>query len=223
MAVIAKSLGRNRDLPQLEAVSFAGGTAAFEHTVVALTNLATGATSGTVGALPENAMTIRALTLVFEAAITGAATNNVTLNLNQYRAGAILVNTTISAVSATGLQTVTPAALTNIAVGMSLNIAAGGGTAETIVVSSVNVGAGTFSAVFAYTHSASTACTSTPLASITFASGTNAAKLTPIQLSTVQNTILGGDVVTIALVVNGSGLTYTAGVAYIDWIPVRPG
>lgn len=67
-----------------------------------------------------------------------------------------LVNTT-SATTITGggaSQAITPASMSNITVGMWLNIANGsGGAAENVQVTAVNQSAGTFTAVFANAHS----------------------------------------------------------------------
>ena len=67
------------------------------------------------------------------------------------------VNTTVALAISSGTQTVTPASMTGITVGMSLHIAANGGTAEDVVVTAVT--GTTFTAVFASSHNTSTAVT----------------------------------------------------------------
>lgn len=59
------------------------------------------------------------------------------------------VNTTLGTVIAAGTRTVTPASMTNIVVGLRLNI---GGTAETVTVTAIT--GTTFTAVFAQAHGA---------------------------------------------------------------------
>lgn len=67
------------------------------------------------------------------------------------------VNTTSSAISATGSQTVTPGSMAGIVVGMILHFTAGGGTAEDVVVTAVT--STTFTAVFTSTHTLGTPIT----------------------------------------------------------------
>lgn len=74
-----------------------------------------------------------------------------------YTVVATPISTTASAVSATGSQTVTPASMAGIVVGLSLHVAAGGGVAEDVVVAGVT--STTFTATFTSTHTAGTAVT----------------------------------------------------------------
>lgn len=224
MARFLKALGRNKDIPQLEhctgAAASAGTGSDFEHIIAVVPDLTVGATSGSVGDLPSNTMSIRNLTLTFEAAITGAATNNCTFNLRQYRGGSIVATTTATtAVTGAGSATITPASMAGIFVGQTLAISGGTGTAENVVVTAIT--STTFSAVFANTHSGTYNIAQAPLATTTFASGTNAAAYTPISFNIPRgsNTCKGGDVITIQRVSNGTGLASTAFVAAIDWVP----
>lgn len=224
MARFLKALGRNKDIPQLE--SYAGAAASagtgsdFEHIIAVVPDLSVGATSGSVGDLPNNTMSIRNITLTFEAAITGAATNNCTFNVRQYRGGSIVATTTATtAVTGAGSATITPASMAGIFVGQTLAISGGTGTAENVVVTAVT--STTFSAIFANTHSGTYNIAQAPIATITFGNGTNAAAYTPITLTAprTSNYCRGGDVITIQRVSNGSGLASTAFLASCDWVP----
>lgn len=224
---MAKALRANRDLPQLELINLnaqagAGAGSDYEHIIAFLPDLTVGAGSGLAGDVPQNSMSIRACYLCFEATLTGANTNNVTYNFWQKRAGAILVNTTISAVASTGVQAVTPASMANIFVGSRLAIAAGGGSAETVTV--ISVTGTTFTANFTSTHNAATACTSAPLATITYALGTNEAAYVPHQFNVPVNSnfLKGGDVITVARVTLGTGLATPAVTVGIDWTTSGP-
>lgn len=218
---LARALGRNRDVPQLEAYSgvavAAGSAADFEHVITTIPDLTSGAPSGAVGDIASNSMRIRFATLTFEAAITGAATNNCTFNFRQYRGGSLVATTTAStAVGAAGSVTITPASMAGIFVGQTLAISGGTGTAENVVVTAVT--STTFTAVFANTHSGTYNIVQAPLATITFASGTNAAAWTPIQFTALQNIVKAGDVITIQRASsNATGLATTAYLAQIDW------
>src|SRR5207245_2177865 len=70
------------------------------------------------------------------------------------------VNTTISAIAATGVQNATPVSMTNILPGSYLNIDTGG-SAEKVLVTAVTQS--TFTANFTLTHAGGVACTDTGL------------------------------------------------------------
>jgi len=112
--------------------------------------------------------------------------------------------------------------MSNVVPGMSLNIAAGGGTAETVVVQSVT--ATTFTATFGFSHSTGTAVTSTPLASITYSAATvisqanNAVLFNPVQ---INNILLPGDVVTVARTTTGTGIATPLTAWEFELIPAR--
>lgn len=226
MARMTKELGRNRDLPQLEILGFAAATAGtgtdFESMLVALPDLTVGAPSGTnlIGT-SNNTMYVRNISLTWGANVTGAATNNFTLNINQYRGGALLVNTTSSTTVVASTMAVTPASMANIFVGTQLIFSGGTGATETVTVLSVT--ATTFTATFANGHSGAYAITSAPLATVTYASGTNDTKWTPRTL-TVQkvNEVRKGDVITVARVSAGTGLASPVGMVVLDWVNAGP-
>lgn len=221
MARFVKALGRNRDIPQLEAYSGsaanAGTSSDFEHIVTALTDLTTNAPSGGVSDVPNNAMSIRYFLLTFEAAITGQNTDYCTFRFRQYRGGTLVASTTATtAVASAGLTTITPASMANIFVGQSLDISGGTGTAETVIVQSVT--STTFSAIFANTHSGTYNIVQSPLASVSFVNGTNAAAWTPLQYKAKANVVQRGDVITVQRVSSTStGLASPAYIASIDW------
>lgn len=224
MARFLRALGRNRDIPQLETYQGVAATAGtgsdFEHIIAVLTDLSTGAASGSVGDLPNNTMSIRNITLTFESAITGANTDTCTFYVRQYRSGSLLASTTAStAVTGAGSATITPASMAGIFVGQRLSISGGTGTAETVNVTAVT--STTFSAVFANAHSSTYNIVQAPLVTLAFVSGTNAAAYTPISFSITRgsNTVRGGDVITIQRVSAGAGLATTAYAASIDWVP----
>lgn len=216
-----KFIGRNRDFPMLEAYAgtaiSAGSASDFEHIIATVPDLTYLASSGTVGDIPLNVMSVRFCVLVFEATLTGANTNYCTFNFNQRRAGSLLVSTTAStAVAAAGSVVITPASMANIAGGVPLNISGGTGTAETIIP--YNITPTTFTANFANTHSSTYNIVSAPLASIAFVGGTNASAYVPIQFPRIANTVKAGDVITIARVSsNSTGLASPAYYAAVDW------
>jgi hypothetical protein len=221
MARFVKALGRNRDIPQLETYSGvavnAGTSSDFEHIITALPDLTAGAPSGGAGNVPSNAMSIRYCLLTFEAAITGAATDNCTFKFRQRRGGTLVATTTATtAVASAGLATITPASMANIFAGQSLDISGGTGTAETVIVQKTT--STTFDAVFANTHSGTYNIVQTPLASITFDNGVNAAAWTPLQFTAKRNIVQRGDVITVQRVSSTStGLASPAYEAAIDW------
>lgn len=227
MARMTKELGRNRDLPQLEILNFAaanaGSASDFESMIVALPDLTVGAPSGTnlIGT-SNNTMYIRNISVTWGANLTGAATNNFTINVNQYRAGAALVNTTSSTTITAGTRTVTPASMANIFVGTQLVFSAGTGATETVTVLAVT--ATTFDATFANGHSGAYTIVSAPLATITYASGTNDSKWVPRTLTSQKvNEVRKGDVLTFARVSsNATGLASPVGMVVIDWVNAGP-
>lgn len=293
-------LGRHRDIPLgpslLIPAASAGSASDYEHIVHIVTQLAQGASSDTVSDLPLNEVNVRNVLLCFEAGITGAATNNFTLDLWQKRAGALLVNTTppvsttaSTSVGSAGSATITPASMANIAVGTQLYISGGTGTAETVTVSAVtgttftatfanthsgtynitsvstitaaglqsytpasmaNIVVGTllvisggtgtaetvtvsavtttsFTATFANAHSVNFTIQSAPLASVTYASGTNETALVPHQLAIpilTANALQPGDIVTLARVSsNSTGLASPAFTVELDLVPAGIG
>jgi hypothetical protein len=229
---LSPSLGRNRDWPltvcqRLPAVA-AGSAADMEAAlwlVPDLTQLVP-ADAGGNGDTPINSVRLRLMAAVPEATITGAATNYFTWNIRQYRAGTLVnqVNTTLTAaITATGAQAIAVASLQNIMVGTVLNIAAGGGTAETVTVTAISTANSTFTATFGFTHTSGTAVTGTNLATIAFVNGVNAAAYTPLWLTATFatiNTIKGGDVLTVQRVSpNVTGLATPAASIWLEWVP----
>ena len=67
--------------------------------------------------------------------------------------GANVATTSATTITAGSNVTVTPASMTNILQGMRLNFSGGTGTAEDVIVKSVNAVAGTFTADFVNNHS----------------------------------------------------------------------
>jgi hypothetical protein len=225
MALIPRSDGIRRDIPLGPGIyvgaAAAGSSSDYEHVVGALVSLTSLAASGTAGDMPLNAMTVRAIIWTPEAALTGAATHNFTWQLLQKRAGALLVNTSTStAVASAGVATITPSSMTNIVVGASL-VVDSGASQETVVVTATT--ATTFTATFANTHSSTWNIVSAPLASVTYASGTNESALVPHQLKALTpNKILPGDILTFARVSSDStGLASPALKVDIDWVPLQ--
>jgi hypothetical protein len=219
---IDRVLGQYRDVtipPSILVPAATAGTGTdFEHVVFALTQLATA--SGAAGEMPNNRLNVRSALLTFEAAITGAATNNFTLNVWQKRSGALLVNTNSATTITAGQQTVTPASMANIVPGAQLVFSGGTGAAETVAVQSVT--STTFTAVFANGHSGGYTITSAPLATVTYASGTNEAALVPHQFNVAMlaaNALAPGDVITIQRVSAGTGLASPSFTATLDLQP----
>jgi hypothetical protein len=228
---ISKALRGNRDLPQLESTSVAGASAgtasdaAFEQVIAVIPDLTKSAPTGTAGMQANNAMQIRWFLLSWLAAITGAATNNCSVQLKQWRGGAVLTNTTSStAVGAAGSATITVGAggANNCYVGQYLDISGGTGTAETIVVTAFSAVGNTITANFANTHSGTYNVVSTPLASVTYANATNDAARVPRQIAAFPNTVKPGDVLTVVRVSAGTGLATPAGSASIEWVEAGP-
>lgn len=247
MAEINRAIGRHRDYPQIEAInlnsSSAGGSGTdYEHVVVNIPNLALFAGAGTVGDLPLNAQQVRNVSVIFEAALNGVATNNFTLNILQRRNGALLVNTTSATTITAGANVVvTPASMTNIVVGAYLYFSLGTGTAETVVVTAVT--STTFTATFANNHSSSYTITSAPLATVTYATTTSATTVvagsnvvTPASMASIyvgsQLQFSGGtgatEVVLVTAVtattftatfVNGHSGGYTIAIAELAFVP----
>ena len=219
---ISKALRPNRDLPQLEvlalAAAAAGTGADFEHAVVALPNLAQGAPSGTAGMVAENTMTIRWLGLLFEATLTGAATNNFTVNILQRRAGAPPVNTTSATTITAGTQTFTPASLAGFFVGAKVVFSGGTGATETVTIAAVNTSAGTATATFVNGHSGAYTIVSAPLATITYGSGVNESQWVPHWFAASPgNYVLPGDVITVQRVSAGTGLASPSFSVIVEW------
>jgi hypothetical protein len=222
MAHPIKYAARNRDLPELESYAGIAATAGtgsdFEHVIVALPDRTFNAGAGMIGDIGSNGMSVRYVTLVFEANITGANTNNCTFNLLQRRNGTVLVNTTSSTTITAGLNVVVaPASMTNIYVGQKLLFSGGTGTAETVTVLAVSSTTFTVTA-FANNHSGAYTITSTPIAAITFSSGVNATAWVSVPLAVNKNMLVGGDVLTIARVSAGTGLATPAFYVGIDWV-----
>lgn len=225
MAQLSKSDGLHRDVPlgatRFVANAAAGSGADYEHILVVLPDLTKMAGPGQKGILPLNAMEVRQIIWVTEAVLTGAATNNFAWQVLQKRAGALLVSTTTAtAVGAPGSVTVTPAAMTNIFAGTQLLVDVGAAQ-ETVVVTATT--STTFTATFANTHSGTWNVVSAPLASVTYASGTNEAALVPRQIAALApNVILPGDILTFKRVSsNATGLASPAATVQIDWAPAQ--
>lgn len=155
MAQLEKILGRHRDISltktALVPAVVAGTGADFEHAVFYVPTLPD--SSGEASTLAMTAQNLRSITAVFETNLTGAATNNFTLQFNIRRAGAIV---------------------------------------------------------------------GSPLASVTYGSGTNETAFVahefPIQLSS-SLVLLPGDVVTVQRVSAGTGLASPAFSVFCDPIP----
>ena len=167
-------------------------------------------------------MNVRLAFLIYEAAVTGANTNTFTINFNQRRNGALLVNTTSATTVPAGpsLTTVTPASMANIQLNSRLIFAGGTGATETVVVSAVT--ATTFTAAFANNHSGAYTITSAPLATVTYTSGVNEAAHVSHQFvvpMSPANAIMPGDTVTCARVTVGTGLATPAFTAGLDLVP----
>jgi hypothetical protein len=156
MALISKMLGKNRDMPFVTTVVIPGvaapNTNDYEIPILSVPNLAalTPVTAGSAGIGPMNAVAIRAIYLMTQSTITGAATNFFTFNVQVRRN--LGVNTSTSTTIASGSSVVTPASgslMNNIQVGTRLDIGAPG-TPETVAVTAVT--ATTFTATFAGAH-----------------------------------------------------------------------
>lgn len=215
MAVLSRILGSRQDLPQVVTLSSAAvsATTDYEHPVLVIPDLTVGVATGESGMLPGNDCYLRYLSLTPEAAITGAATNNCILGFRQYRAGTLLnqISTQNTGSLTSGSKTVTPVTGTlmkGIQVGTVLHIAAGGGTAEDVIVTAVSYAAGTFTATFAYSHNANTAITGTYLAAVWYnGSGVTEVAYTTHQLIPLANKFLPGDVLTFQHIHYGTGLS----------------
>lgn len=221
----------NRDIPQIEAVTIAaasaGSAADFETMIGAVPDLTVGVPSGaSFMGDQNNTMFIRNIQIVWGANLTGAATNNFTVNINQYRAGAVLVNTTSSTTITAGVNTVTPASMAGLYNGQALTFSGGTGAAETVYI--YNLTSTTFQALFANGHSGAYTIVSAPLASVTYASGTNDSKWVPrnfgpTTMTQKVNYIQRNDVLTFARVSsNSTGLASPVAIVQIDWIPSGP-
>jgi len=214
---------RHRDIPQLEGFNInaqtgAGAAADYEHVIAMVPDLTKQALvpSGGVGSLPLNYQQIRLIMLIWEAVLTGVATNNVTIQFNQRRAGAFLVNTTVNngAAVGPGLVTITPTSMANIFNGMQLSFT--GGTAETVTV--FNVTNTTFQCVLVNSHANASAIVSVPLATITYAAGTNDVAFVPRFFIPTPHFLKPGDLVTMQRISNGTGLATPSGTCLIDWV-----
>lgn len=226
MAQLNEFLGLHRDLPlggtRYVASAAAGSATDYEHVLDILTNLSSLAGSGQAGDLPLNAMTVRAVMWCVEANLTGQATNYFSWQVFQKRGGALLVNTNSStAVSSTGVATVTPASMANISVGTQLLVDTGA-SQETVTISAVT--STTFTATFAQTHSGTWNIVSPPLVNVTYSSsGVTETALIPRQTTAlVPNVILPGDILTFRRVSsNATGLASPALTVKLDWAPVQ--
>lgn len=184
MAQGDKASNKHRDVPQVPAINVNAGAILgsggdFEHVIFYTPDLTMFQSPGEAGDLPVNAQNVRLALLSFEGALNGVATNNFSLTFWQKRNGALLVNTTSStSVSPAGLTTITPTSIANIMVNSRLDISAGTGTAESIVVQSVNFTAGTFTAVFANTHTGTWNIKSSALATVTYATTSSSTTVT---------------------------------------------
>lgn len=221
----------NRDIPQIEGLNFAAATAGtgtdFELMFATIPDLTVGAPTGAsfFGAV-NNTMKVRNIQLTWGANLTGAATNNFTININQYRAGAAVVNTaSATTVSGAGVTTITPTSMAGIYNGQALTFSGGTGATETVYV--YNVTSTTFTANFANNHSGGYTIVAAPIATVTYGSGTNDTKWIPrnFGLSGMTQKVIyiqRNDVLTIARVSAGTGLASPAGFIQLDWEPSGP-
>ncbi|HZU01527.1 MAG TPA: hypothetical protein VFA10_17800 [Ktedonobacteraceae bacterium] len=219
MARFSKLLGGNRDVPQEEMFYIGSAAAAssndYEHPILIIPNLASLANTPTnaSGLLPTNDLYIRTLAIIPEAAVTGAATNNFLWGFRQWRGGSVLnqISTQNTAAITAGSVVVTPVTgtlMAGIQVGTVLHIAAGGGTAEDVIVTAISAANGTFTATFAFNHNANTAITGTYLAANWYnGSGVTEAAMTTHQFTPLANQFKPGDVLTFARVSYGTGLS----------------
>lgn len=214
MAVLSRILGSRQDIPFVEGANFAAVTATtdYEHPILVIPDLTVGASTGAASMYAGNDLYLRYLSIVPESSITGAATNNCILGFRQYRAGAALNLISMQntgAITAGSGVVVTPKTGTlnkNIQIGTILHIAAGGGTAEDVIVTART--ATTFTATFAYNHNASTAITGTYLAAVWYnGSGVTETAYTAHQLTPIANQFLPGDVLTFQHIHYGTGLS----------------
>jgi len=83
-----KLLG-NYDLTQFVSLAVASANAAFKHPVYTVPNLKSLAGFATLNVAPGNGIKVRGAYLIPETTFTGVITNNITLKLQQYRAGAV--------------------------------------------------------------------------------------------------------------------------------------
>lgn len=179
MSRIHASVGRNRDWPQIEVAqvaSAAAGSAADAGIAtqicflpdLTLGDLPLNLNEGVQSDLGLNSQRIRQVGWVNNAANrAGNATNNFDWRLNVYRKGVLQgaaayysqsVSTTVAAaVTATGVQVATPAAMTGIVPGAALFVDSAG-TPELVYV--ISTTATTFTANFTATHSGAYTVTS---------------------------------------------------------------
>jgi hypothetical protein len=214
MAVLSRILGSRQDIPFTAQLRMAAVSAStdYEQSLLVIPDLTVGLPSGAAGMVPGNDLYIRNLFITPEAAITGAATNNCILGFRQYRSGAAinLISTQNTASITNGsARVVTPVTGTlnkNIQVGTVLHVAAGGGTAEDVIVTART--ATTFTATFAYSHNANTAITGTYLASVWYnGSSVTETAYTTHQLTAIPNQFLPGDILTFQHIHYGTGLS----------------
>ncbi len=214
MANPDKWLGHHRDLPIAAGEQFTSATAGtgsdYEHVIFALPNLALNVASGTASDLPVNSMNVRSINLTTEANLTGTATNYMTWNFWQKRAGAILVSTSSSTTVTASTMAVTPASMSNIYVGSQLIFAGGTGATETVTVASLTPT--TFTATFANGHSGGYTITSAPLATATY---TTTSSSTTITASTMAVTPAS-----MASIYVGSQLTLSGGTGSAETVVV---
>lgn len=79
----------NVDLPIIADLDVASTAAAAKHTVFVVSDLTKlAAYAAAKGVAPRQAIKVRSMTLVPEASFTGVVTNNLTLDIEQWRAGA---------------------------------------------------------------------------------------------------------------------------------------
>lgn len=169
MSLIVPSEGRRRDWPQIEVAQVAAlvaGSAADASTLLAhlpdltLTDLPLNLNEGIQGMQAINNSRVRQCSWVNNAANrAGVALNNFDWRLNLYRKGVLqgvlafysmqVATTVAGAVSATGVQAVTPAAMTGIVPGTGLYVDSAG-TPELVYV--ISTTATTFTANFTATH-----------------------------------------------------------------------
>jgi len=228
---MSKALRGNLDLQQIECYALpalsAGSAADVEHVIGYVTDLTQGGPSGAAGMQAYNGQQIRFFTAVWEATMTGQATHYFTLQFKQYRAGALLTNTTSSTtVSAAGSAQITvgSGAAVNCYVGQYLDISGGTGTAETVQVTAFDPVGNKITAVFANTHSGTYNVVSTPLAQRVYnSSSVTDAAWVPRQIAALPNTLKPGDVITVKRLSNdATGLASVAATVGYEWVCAGP-
>jgi hypothetical protein len=233
MVHVQSLVGAYVDLPLAPPVRIPAGTAGsandYEYALFTIPDL-TQLSATNKGVIPYNAISLRAVTIVPEAAVTGASAHFYSWLIRQYRAGTVLnqVNTTsATTITAGSGVVVTPASMQNIVVGSILYVSGGTGTAEYVVVTAVSYAAGTFTATFANNHSGAYTIVGTGLAQISYnGTGVTETAYAPRQLKVLAPTsatiIQPGDVLTIQRLSNdATGLASPAATVQLDYVSIN--